>query len=1074
MTPTLAIGFKTNPSSTTAFSGAGIRFFPYIYDSTGVDQQWPYPITQWLWYFNVNGTAFPSSFTTDSGNHNLNTGAASVYYQPGDTILLYTAGTLPTGLAQKTMYYVLTATSSAITISLTAGGSAVTYTNGTGSGTWYFSPGSTVPNPIWNVREGAGGCPVTVTVTDSASNTATTIITNAVTIGTAPSGPANDGTYQAVSVFLYNGTQSTIVTRQPPAMTTTGFSNFYLMYPDVVNNLDKMGTATFSLLDVGNSTATDQSLNATGTFVMIFAGQNLIFSGKVQTSNQSTQNGFSSTNAVILWNVTCESDYGKLLAQNVPAAALDPNGYAIIDSPGDIARRILQPVSGLFGDWRGQICCEDIQIAFQLNNSNNLQSAGDIYDKLETLRTQSTYDLRSRMDYLLFQYSGYSTTGSAPKNFLARLFNRSPFNRLTHINAGSGGSSTVTISGASFTVSEFVGCWAIFPLANLASGGASNGTVQAYGLITANTATTITIATCYGATMPPLSNDYVIIARWPVIDFAQDLTQPTPIQQFNVNSTVFGYTDNYNQKKVVTKAVAKGTDVDGVSISVGISAIHSYNVATQFFNNSTYITYPSEGYVYQNTYASDPTPAVVVITGTSTTCSIRYPAFPTEIDLSPQANFPIGCAVTLSGTLTGTGFTAATTYYVVDSDNANYIRLSATRGGTVITATGAGSGVSVTLQGNGGLQINNTNMIFANNDLVAIQYITEPNPWYYGDNSWVCNASAAVSAVNHLGYDQWIQFTNQPNGSAVTVISAGSGVIIYHQNKIQNTVSGPFSPYLWLYGWNLAIPSGTVLYLVNPSGVQIAITTSSAPSNVTMNDGTQCSLLLLSFMPLGTSQNFGGKGFCLSPYIFVQSTSPVYTSGSVSLKVGEETLTVTSAGTHATWGPYLTCTVANRIPSSSLIAYPHGIGAMVAQTDYTESAPQPGSPVANNGLLIQTLTAGSTITYGNLDTYATLTLLGKSTFYPKGSCWTSFNLGYVPIVGAYYGGVQQVSLSMPPRVGDRVYVQKNTSGPLYHWQVVAVEWNFDQGQIILTLGDFEKNVFNLLQLETQGLNWTIT
>ena len=115
-----------------------------------------------------------------------------------------------------------------------------------------------------------------------------------------------------------------------------------------------MGTATFSLLDTGNSTATDQSLNTTGTFVIIFPGQNLVFSGKIQTSSQSTQNGFSSTNAVILWNVTCESDYGKLLALNVPAAALDPNGYALVDSPGDIARRILHPVAGIFGDWRGK------------------------------------------------------------------------------------------------------------------------------------------------------------------------------------------------------------------------------------------------------------------------------------------------------------------------------------------------------------------------------------------------------------------------------------------------------------------------------------------------------------------------------------------------------------------------------------------------------------------------------------------------------------------------------------------------------------------------------------------------
>jgi hypothetical protein len=303
----------------------------------------------------------------------------------------------------------------------------------------------------------------------------------------------------------------------------------------------------------------------------------------------------------------------------------------------------------------------------------------------------------------------------------------------------------------------------------------------------------------------------------------------------------------------------------------------------------------------------------------------------------------------------------------------------------------------------------------------------------------------------------------------------GAGLYLVRQSNLVNApTTGLALPTVWLNGWNFAIPSGTVMSLVTTGGTPVSVTTSGLPVNVTMNDGTQCSQITCLGNILTSAEDFSGKGCCLSPYIFVQSTSAVYTSGSVPLKVGEESLTVTAAGTNATWGPYLTCTVALRLPSTTVIAYPHGIGAMVAMPDYTESSPQTGSPVQKNGLLIQTLTAGSTITYGNLDTYATLTLLGKSTFYPKASCWTVFNQGYVPQVGAYYAGVQQVSLSKPPQVGDRIYVQKNTNGPLFEWQVVAVEWNFDQGQIILTLGDFEKNVFNLLQNETQGFNWTIT
>jgi hypothetical protein len=811
------------------------------------------------------------------------------------------------------------------------------------------------------------------------------------------------------------------------------------MYPDVVNNLDKMGTATFSLLDVGTSTATDQSLNNTGTFVMIFAGQNLIFSGKIQTSNQSTQNGFSSSNAVILWNVTCESDYGKLLALNVPQAALDPNGYALIDAPGDIARRILQPVAGLFGDWRGLICCEDMQIGFQLNNANNLQSAGDIYDKMETLRVQSTYDLRTRMDYLLFEYSTYAT-------------------------------NVVTISGASFTAGEFVGCWAIVP--------GSNGTVTAYGLITANDATTISVANMYNIQTIPASNSNVLIVRWPVLDFAPDLTQPTPIQAFNVNSntglSVFDYTDNFNQKKVVTKAVAKGTDVDGVSISVGISAIHSYNVATQFFNNSTYITYPSEGYVYQNTYST------IAPTAATISPAISAPTFTTNYTLNQfalytsnpiTAGFQVGMSIQVSttGTLPG-GLIAGTDYYIW-SVTSTYITLSTLGPGygsnpnVIITSNGAPNNFLVfngQVSGPGASMTFGTPVIFYGTS--APGWITFGTTYYWGSNNaqtgsvfgFICTSSSC-SAASRVGIGP----------------SAGSGVYIVRSTQdVVNLYNGAGA--VWLYGWNLAIPSGTILSLVTTGRSPISVTTTGLPTNVTMNDGTQCSLVPLSATILSTLNSFANRGYCLSPYIFVQSTSAVYTSGSVPLKVGEESLTVTAAGTNATWGPYLTCTVALRLPSTTVIAYPHGIGAMVAMPDYTESSPQTGSPVQKNGLLIQTLTAGSTITYGNLDTYATLTLLGKSTFYPKASCWTVFNQGYVPQVGAYYAGVHQVSLSKPPQVGDRIYVQKNTNGPLFEWQVVAVEWNFDQGQIILTLGDFEKNVFNLLQNETQGFNWTIT
>ena len=160
--PTLAVGFVANPASIVV--GGEIRFFPYVYDSTGTDIQWPYPIVTWAWSFN--------------------SGEAT----------------------------------------------------------------SAVPNPTWTPAGSTGVYPVSVTVTDSQGNIATSTVTHCITIGTSVSVPVppNDGTYQAISVLLYNATESALITRVPPNGTVPGFSNFYLMYPDIVNNLDKMGTATFS------------------------------------------------------------------------------------------------------------------------------------------------------------------------------------------------------------------------------------------------------------------------------------------------------------------------------------------------------------------------------------------------------------------------------------------------------------------------------------------------------------------------------------------------------------------------------------------------------------------------------------------------------------------------------------------------------------------------------------------------------------------------------------------------------------------------------------------------------------
>jgi hypothetical protein len=82
----------------------------------------------------------------------------------GTPVQFTTTGTLPTGFSLNTTYYVISVSSNTCQVSTTQGGSATTYTNGTGSGTHSavtqraFNPYAGAPNSVeYLVVAGGGG-----------------------------------------------------------------------------------------------------------------------------------------------------------------------------------------------------------------------------------------------------------------------------------------------------------------------------------------------------------------------------------------------------------------------------------------------------------------------------------------------------------------------------------------------------------------------------------------------------------------------------------------------------------------------------------------------------------------------------------------------------------------------------------------------------------------------------------------------------------------------------------------------------------------------------------------------------
>ena len=175
---------------------------------------------------------------------------------------------------------------------------------------------------------------------------------------------------------------------------------------------------------------------------------------------------------------------------------------------------------------------------------------------------------------------------------------------------------------------------------------------------------------------------YVIFQDGWKVDFAQDLMAPSSVASYGVNKDVFNFNDNDDKRKLATRVVVRGKDINGISISVSLIGIRAYDNDRQFYNGCTYISRKSEGYIYKNSYNTDLSFDCTAIPGVVVDYSVDFPSSDkTKITVGPD-NFLVGNTVAFTNP--PAPLVDSTGYYIVDHTG-NYIKVSAIESGSPIS-----------------------------------------------------------------------------------------------------------------------------------------------------------------------------------------------------------------------------------------------------------------------------------------------------------------------------------------------------------------------------------------------------
>jgi hypothetical protein len=612
-------------------------------------------------------------------------------------------------------------------------------------------------------------------------------------------------------------------------------------------------------------------------------------------------------------------------------------------------------------------------------------------------------------------------------------------------------------------------------------GVAAVGVINYYGILSAG---------AINAYYPTLLRAFPLVGATPTgivivqngwgIDFAQDLSQPSPVATYGINKEVFNFNDNDDKRKVGSRVVVRGKDLQGVSISVSLAGIRAYDTTRQFYNGCTYISRKSDGYIYKNNFAGETKAVTVSKTGSVDHCVSNYAVYPTKIDPDTHAaSYTVDSLLVFSGSVPD-GIKASTDdvgypYYVVSNDG-NKFEVSETKGGTPVTITSDPAfGFYATIFGK--IQFDNSDSYFTDAAqkffLSASSYPTGTSQRVYYIRDAPGTSATETAYIMKEGFIYPMELS-----------SAGSDVVI---NKLPASGESDLgtTPIIYLYGWGYAIPSGSNMLASVPNGTTTAVVTTGEPVELTDSNGVMYTKLALTTWLL---TDFSGRGYLLNKILYVDNYPILDVGGNPYILFGEERVRIDSTGfgNDIEWGNYVTIlTLSDRITTSSGKHYPHGVGCMVANdytgsgsTYYTVSNPEALSPIAQYGERVVDVTVDSNTTYGYLDAYATALLLGGGILFKKATCKGPITKILVKRTGdIYHNGAevaQEYSRSTIPRVGDKIEVTDHVGATPEEWEVMSVTIKYDEGIVDLVLGDHEMNPITSMIRQTSGINRTVT
>jgi len=320
-------------------------------------------------------------------------------------------------------------------------------------------------------------------------------------------------------------------------------------------------------------------------------------------------------------------------------------------------------------------------------------------------------------------------------------------------------------------------------------------------------------------------------------------------------------------------------------------------------------------------------------------------------------------------------------------------------------------------------------------------------------NGQARSITAALSATDTWNteknfFDKSSMITQQTDGYVYSYVASANSIILIGQGYVLQ-VGDIFFVYATLADGSNPPPYG-------PKTI-----TSVSPGE-TQPDGTPTTTV--SFSGYLDTQAFMKYSIFICTKTYVKDSANISSAFPASCRIGTEKRYFQSASSDWIYGRYLLITAYGQIGYGDTPIYPHKPGCLVAHDLNTEASPATGSPVQVHGIISKPLTVDTDTTVPDLEVAATAALLQGSQYYQKSTMqatWFQFTNNRVR------DGVQLTGPAMI-REGQRISVVPYTGASAIERQVI--EWRLDARTMILsiTMGDYEKDVWNSLDRNTSA------